>query len=145
MESSSTPFLPSSRMALSSFALILGVFFYVFGFPLVFSDSAHLEWREKILKDENALRIIGTILIALAVTTLRYHFRISPDGEGVVITIAWISLAKGLLMAWWPRHFMRMTARVEGFLFDSSTMQIFTGCVTVLLGALFTFLGLVLA
>jgi hypothetical protein len=132
-------------MALSSFALLLGVFFYVYGFPLVFADSRHLEWREKILKDENALRIVGTILIALAVTTLRYHYRITPDGEGIVIVVAWISLVKGLFMAWWPRHFMRVIARFEGFLFDSSTMQVFTGCVMVLLGALFTFLGLVLA
>lgn len=132
-------------MALSSFALLLGVFFYVFGFPLVFSDSQHLQWREKMLKDENALRVLGTILIALTVTTLRYHFQISPDGEGIVIAIAWLSLAKGLFMAWWPRHFMGIIARFEGFLFDSSTMQVFTGCVMVLLGALFTFLGLVLA
>lgn len=145
MESSSTPFLPSSCMALSSFALILGVFFYVFGFPLVFSDSAHLEWREKVLKDENALRIVGTILVALAVTTLRYHFRVTPDGEGVIIVVAWMALAKGLFIAWWPKHFMQITMRFEGFLFDSSTMQIFTGCIMVLLGALFTFLGLVLA
>jgi hypothetical protein len=86
-------------MSLSSFALVIGVFFYVFGFPLVFSDDKHLQWRKKLLKDENMLRLLGMALLMITATTLRYHYRITPDGEGAVIVIAWVAFIKALVNA----------------------------------------------
>ena len=132
-------------MSLSSFALILGVVFYVFGFPLVFSDDKHIAWRRKFLKDENILRLFAVVVISVAVTTLRRQHQISADGEGAVVFIAWIALIKGLFMAWWPATFGTYREMVEDSLLDSQAMQMFTGFIMVLLGALFTYLGLVLA
>lgn len=132
-------------MSLASFALVIGVFFYVFGFPLVFSDGTHLQWRRRLLKDENMLRLLGTALLMISVTTLRYHWRITADGEGVVIVIAWITFIKALTMAWWPSKYSAYASKMdETFLADSSGMQTFSGFVMVLLGALFTYLGLLL-
>ena len=133
------------HMSLSSFALILGVFCYVFGFPLVFSDEKHMAWRRKFLKDENMLRLLAVAVISIAVTTLRRQHEISPDGEGAIVLIAWIVLLKGLFMAWWPVQFSKVREMLEDSLLDNDAMQVFTGFVMVLLGALFTYLGLVLA
>lgn len=132
-------------MSLSSFALILGVVCYVFGFPLVFSDDKHLVWRRKFLKDENFLRLIAVVVISVAVTTLRRQHQITPDGEGAVVLIAWIVLIKGLVMAWWPATFRKYREMMEDSLLDTESMQTFIGFLMVLLGALFTYLGLVLA
>lgn len=132
-------------MSLSSFSLILGVLFYVFGFPLIFSDEKHLTWRRKFLKDENMLRLIAVFVIAVAVTTLKRQYTISADGEGAIVLIAWIVLLKGLFMAWWPRNFGQYREMMEDSLLDSPAMQMFTGCIMVILGALFTYLGIMLA
>lgn len=132
-------------MSLSSFALILGVICYVFGFPMAFSDEKHMAWRRKFLKDENMLRLIAVAVISVAVTTLRRQYSISPDGEGAMVVIAWIVLFKGLFMAWSPAKFGAMREIIEKSLFDSDVLQAFTGFIMVLLGALFTYLGLVLA
>ena len=132
-------------MTLAAFSLIIGSICYVFGFPLVFSDASHLEWRKKMLKDENSLRVIGTLVIALAVTTLKYNYRITPDAEGIVIAVAWLALLKGLFIAWWPKTYSRIRMRLEDRFFGSPAMQAFMGFVMVLLGALFTYFGLILA
>lgn len=132
-------------MSLSSFALIIGVYCYVFGFPLVFTDEKHLQWRKKVLRDENILRLLGTAFVMVSVTTLRYHWRLTSDGEGVVVFIAWAVFFKSMFMAWWPQYFSFVATKIEEFLFESTQVQVFIGFVSVLLGALFTFLGLVLA
>jgi hypothetical protein len=132
-------------MSLSAFSLVIGVFSYVYGFPLVFSDASHLEWRKKLLKDENILRVVGTAFIALSVTTLRWNWRITADGEGFIVAVAWLTLAKALFMAWWPKSFSRIENRIDDKFFSSPQMLAFQGFVMVLLGALFTYMGLILA
>lgn len=131
-------------MPLSSFALILGVVFYVFGFPLIFSDDKHIAWRRKFLKDDNVLRLIAVVVISVAVTTLRRQHAVTPDAEGAMVLIAWIVLIKGLVMAWWPATFGRYREMMEQSLLDTEGMQIFTGFLMVVLGAFFTYLGIVL-
>ncbi len=132
-------------MSLSSFSLLLGVFFYVFGFPMVFSDGKFMVWRKKLLKDEQTLRLFAAAMVGIAVTTLRRQWHVSADGEGIVVFLAWVTLVKGLFMAWWPGVSSRIGSSLEDSLLDSDAMQAFTGFVMVLLGALFTYLGLVLA
>lgn len=132
-------------MALSSFALILGVMCYVFGFPLVFSDEKHLAWRRKFLKDENMLRLVAVVVISVAVTTLKRQWQYTPDAEGAIVIVAWIVLLKGLFMAWWPATFAQYREKMEDYLLDTQAMQMFVGFVMVLLGAFFTYLGLILA
>lgn len=131
-------------MSLSSFSLVIGVFFYVFGFPLVFSDEKHLAWRRKFLKDENMLRLIAVAIISVAVTTLRRQYAVSADGEGAIVLIAWIVLLKGLFMAWWPARFGAYREKIEDSLLDSAAMQMFVGFLMVILGALFTYMGFIL-
>lgn len=132
-------------MLLSSFSLIIGVLCYVFGLPLVFSDQKYLAWKKKFLKDENSLRLFGVVIIAVAVTTLRRQWQLSPDAEGAIVVIAWLVLAKGLFAAWWPQTFGAVAQRIDNQLLGSTGSQMFTGFVAVLAGALFTYLGLVLA
>lgn len=132
-------------MSLSSFSLILGVLCYVFGFPFVFSDSKYLAWRKKFLRDEGSLRLFATVVVAIAVTTLRRQWEITPDAEGLVIFLAWVTLLKGLFIAWWPSVYSDVRGPLEKFFFGTQTMQMFSGFVMVLLGAFFTYLGLVLA
>jgi hypothetical protein len=131
-------------MSLSSFSLVIGVFFYVFGFPLVFSDESFVQWCKKLIKDLNVLRMWGAVLAAIAVTTLRYQWRVTPDGSGIIVLIAWVTLVKGILIAWWPKIFSRLRARVVEYFFGSQPVQAFTGFVMVLVGALFTYLGFVI-
>ena len=132
-------------MSLSSFSLVLGVFFYVFGFPLVFSDQQHLDWRKRFLRDENMLRIFATALIMLAVATLRTQWRITADAGGIVIAIAWMVLLKGFFMAWWPRRYSLMSSRLEAAFQRTPQMTAFVGFLMVLIGALFTYFGFILS
>lgn len=132
-------------MSLSSFSLIIGVLLYVFGFPLVFSDGSFLEWRKRVLRDENILRLVGAAFTAIAVTTLRYQWRITQDGEGIIVLVAWGVLLKGLFIAWWPRKFVALRERWMRFGEDGGAMMNFFGFVMVLAGALFTYFGLLLA
>ncbi len=132
-------------MSLSSFSLIIGVFFYVFGFPLVFLDEQHMAWRRKFLKDENMLRLIAVGVLSIAITTLRRQYQISSDAEGAIVLIAWIVLLKGIFMALLPATFGAYRAKMEGALLSSEAMQVFAGFVMVLLGALFTYVGFMLA
>ena len=131
-------------MALSSFALILGVFCYVFGFPLVFSDDEHLAWRQRMMKDENVTRLIGMTFAVIAAVTLKRQWQISSDGEGIIVTIVWLTLGKSLLMAWWPAQFIVYRQRAEAAFFDTPAMRMFVGFIMVLLGALFTYIGILL-
>lgn len=131
-------------MSLSSFSLILGVFFYVFGFPLVFCDLEYAEWRKKVMKDGNLVRIIGMAFAMIAVTTLRQQWSISGDGEGFVVAFAWIVFLKSLAMAWWPGHYERFHQALEERYMDIPAVSVFLGFLMVLLGALFTYFGILL-
>lgn len=131
-------------MSLSSFSLILGVYFYVFGFPLVFSDDKFIAWMKKFTKDENMLRLTAVVIISIAVTTLRRQSMLTFDGEGLIVLLAWIVLLKGLVFAWWPGRLIRMTDSMTKMLFSSQGLLAFVGFVMVLLGALFTYLGVLL-
>ena len=131
-------------MSLSSFSLVIGVFFYVYGFPLVFSDETYVVWWKKLTKDQNMLRILATAFIAISVTTLRYHWRITPDGEGIIVTVAWIVFLKSIFVAWWPAMFVKLHGRSYDYLLAVPSLQAFAGFLMVLLGALFTYFGLIL-
>ncbi len=131
-------------MSLSGFSLVVGVFCYVFGFPLVFCDEKHLTWRKKFMKDENMMRIIGMAFTMLAAITLRRQWVISGDGEGLIVAVAWFVLAKSLFMAWWPAKYSKMRERYEEYFFDTPAIQMFVGFLMVLGGALFTYLGILM-
>lgn len=131
-------------MSLSSFSLVLGALCYIFGFPLVFSDAKYVAWFKKFIKDEASLRLLAVPLVALAVTTLRHQWAITADGEGLVVLLAWATLIKGLAFAWWPSQMVKMKSSVHAFLLGDQGMQMFTGFVMVLLGAFFTYLGVLL-
>lgn len=131
-------------MTLSSFALILGTACYVFGLPVIFADEAFLAWRRRIVADPQSLRLAGMILTAVAVTTLRYHWRVSWDGEGAMILLAWLTLGKGLFLAWWPARAVNAAAWVDQRITSAQALT-FAGCIAVLLGAALTSLGFVLA
>lgn len=131
-------------MTLSSFCLIVGVFLYAVGFPLVFLDSKHTTWRKKLVRDEFTLRLIGIAVAALCITTLKLQWEVSPDGEGFVVAIVWIGLLKGALLAWFPSWVTKIEVWIEDTLLGSEGAQIFTGLITILIAAFFTYLGLVL-
>ena len=132
-------------MSLASFALVIGVFCYVYGFPLVFGDDKHIAWRKKMMNDENMLRFAGALFLSVAVTTLKYQWRMTADGEGLMVAVAWIVFVKAVLLALWPSMYASLTERWVDAVFDNMHLQGFVGFVAVLLGALFTYMGLVLA
>ena len=132
-------------MSLASFALVLGAACYIFGLPIVFADESFLAWRRRVMADEQVLRVLGMLLVMIAVTTLRYHWQVSVDGEGVVIVLAWLTLAKGLFFAWWPARALAVMQRIEPVLVSSHAAQTFIGCLAVFVGAVLTYLGFVLA
>lgn len=131
-------------MSLSSFALILSVFFYVFGFPLVFCDENYAAWRRKILKDGNMVRIIGMAFVMIAAVTLRRQWRMSGDGEGLVVLFAWIILFKSLFMAWWPKYYEGLRSYVEDEYLAIPAVSVIAGFLMVLLGAIFLYFGILL-
>lgn len=132
-------------MALSSFSLILGVFCYVAGFPLIFCNEKHLQWRRKFFQDENMVRAAGAVLTALVVTVVRRQWQVTPDAEGIMILWAWILLFVGLFGAWWPHRFIKVRAHWEDILFDYRGVQVIVGFVLIILAAGFTSMGLLLA
>jgi hypothetical protein len=132
-------------MSLSSFALILGAIYYVIGFPLVFTDKKFGEWLDRTLKNEDTLRLIAFPFIGIAVTILGRQSAITPDAEGLLVALAWITLLKGLMMVWWTTEFSRMKDASIDFVLSSYATQIIFGSLLVILGAFFTYLGLIVA
>lgn len=131
-------------MPLSSFALILGVVSYVLGFPLIFGDKDIVAWKKKLSKDETSLRFIGVTFAVLAVLVLKKQWQLTLDADGLIVAMAWVTLAKALLLAWWPDQMVAMKGSIEDRMLSTSTMQSLTGVLLVFFGALFTYLGLVL-
>lgn len=132
-------------MSLASFSLILGIACYVFGFPMVLSDSKHLSFRKKFLRDENNLRLISIFSLSIAALTLRGQSIITPDGEGLVIFFAWLALIEGALMALVPGWYAHMKDRTGKALVKTEAGMTFWGFVFILCGAFFTYMGMVLA
>ncbi len=131
-------------MPLSSFALIIGVVAYVFGFPLIFGDKDLVSWRKKLLKDETSMRFLGTTFAVLAVLALKRQWQVTWDADGLIVVLAWVTLAKGLLLAWWPDQITTMKGSFEERMFATQGMQTFSGLLMVAVGAIFTYLGLIL-
>lgn len=132
-------------MSLASFSLILGALYYVIGFPLVFTDKKFVEWMSTMLKDEDMLRIIAFPVICIAVTTLGRQSAVTPDAEGLLVALAWITLLKGLALVWWTTNVRSMKNKVLDVILSSQAAQITFGSVLVVLGACFTYLGLIVA
>lgn len=131
-------------MSLSSFALVLSVFFYVFGFPLVFCDEGYAVWRRKVLKDGNMVRIIGMAFTMIAAVTLRHQWKISEDGEGIVVLFAWITFLKSIFMAWWPKYYEAFRSYIEDEYLAIPAVSVSMGFLMVLLGAVFLYFGILL-
>ncbi len=131
-------------MSLSSFSLIIGVYCYVFGFPFVFSDKHYTEWCKKVLKDPNTLRVVGMVGVMIAALTLKRQWHIRYDAEGFIVLVAWLTFVKCLFAAWWPVTFSRAQEWKRKTMYATPASQAFMGFVMVLLGALFTYIGILL-
>ena len=130
-------------MSLSTFSLILGALYYIIGFPLVFTDKKFVEWLNAILKDEDTLRLIAFPVICIAVAILGRQSAITPDAEGLLVALAWITLLKGLAMVWWTTNVRAMKNIILDAVLSSHVTQIAFGSFLVVLGACFTYLGLI--
>lgn len=131
-------------MSLGSFALILGIVCYLFGFPLVFDDRKHIAWRKTVMNDEQMIRVVGTVFACLSVITLREHAILSKDIAGFVVFSAWVALAKSLVAAFSPSSTVAFYALVLRRFGNDDGGVLLTGFLTVLLGALYTYIGLAL-
>ena len=131
-------------MPISTFAIILGVMAYALGFPLVFGDKDVVAWRKKLIKDEYMLRFLGVIFAILAVLVLKKQWNITWDADGLVVLLAWLTLAKAFLMAWWPDQVAVMRGPWEDKMLSTQTMQMVSGLLMVLAGCFMTYLGLVM-
>lgn len=131
-------------MQLSTFALLIGVVWYVLGFPLVFSDKRMTAWRRKMQKDETFLRMTGTVFAVISVLVLKTQSTFTPDADGVLVVIAWIILVKALFMAWWPDQYSQMRIKFEESWMRTKQSHMMLGILMLLAGAFFTYLGLIL-
>jgi len=132
-------------MSLASFSLILGVFCYVFGLPMVMGDDKHLQWRSKLLKDVNSIRMLSLLLLAIAVTALKRQSDITADGEGLMVAFVWLALLEGAVMAIFPAWYVRLKSQTSDRMMSSDGATMFFGVVAILFGAFFTYMGVVLA
>ena len=131
-------------MHVSTFALVLGVMWYVQGFPLVFSDKQVTAWRKKVMKDETALRYMGLFWSVLAVLVLKTQPHFTPDADGLLVVVAWIILVKGLFTAWWPDQYSEMRLNLEKTWLKTHESHMTLGVIMIGVGAFFTYLGLIL-
>lgn len=131
-------------MALSSFSLILGVTYYLFGFPFLFSEKSAIAWRRKLSKDGILVRLCGAVFVMLAALTLKTQYLLTPDAEGLVILFAWLTFIKALLLVWWPELVTSWKTRFDNAILAHPTLHVGVALVMIFLGALFTYLGIVL-
>jgi hypothetical protein len=131
-------------MPLSSFCLILGTVCYVFGFPIVFQDDEFIAWQRRALSDGHVLRVIGCIFAALSVMTLRRQWQITADGEGWMVVATWIVFVKSIVVSWWPMKYVAFHSPFQDRFVDVPAFQFAVGSVLVLLGAAFTYFGILL-
>jgi len=111
---------------------------------MVLGDRKHLAWRKRFLGDENSIRLLSVVGLSLAALTLKYQSIITPDGEGIVVFVAWLALLEGILMALTPAWYVRMKAQAGKALVKNESGQMFWGVIWVLAGAFFTYMGMVL-
>lgn len=107
-------------------------------------DAKHAAWRKKLVRDEYLLRLIGVVLAVVCIATLNRQWEISPDGEGLVVAIVWITLIKAAILAWFPSWETKLKTWAEDTFLSTEGMQVFVGLVVILIAAFFTYLGLVL-
>jgi hypothetical protein len=131
-------------MSLSTFALVIGVTWYVMGFPLVFSEKRVTTWRKRMMKDETVLRYMGVLWAVLAVLALKHQSSLTPDADGLIVLIAWIILVKALFISWWPEQYSQLRMNFEQKWFRTHESHMTLGVVMLALGAFFTYLGLIL-
>lgn len=131
-------------MSLAVFSLLLGVFFYAAGFPMVMGDKKCAAWRMKFVADTNMVRMASVVLLAASVAVLKYQWELTKDGEGLLVLLAWLCLAEGAVMLIMPEWYGQMKTKFLKMLTGSDATQSFWGVVAILLGAFFTYMGLML-
>ncbi|MEQ1849312.1 MAG: hypothetical protein ABL890_01850 [Candidatus Peribacteraceae bacterium] len=131
-------------MSLAVFSLTLGVFCYAAGFPMVMNDKKHIAWRKKLLADTNVIRSFSIIVAVIALATLKMQWEITPDGEGVMVVLAWLMLLESAFMLLFPARYSEVKLKVMNALMPNEAMQSFFGFVAILFGALLTYMGLML-
>ncbi len=139
MLSCSPPPDPPSSMTLPAFAMTLGVMCYLIGFPLIFSEKKAVAWIKKWCKDAVTIRAAGAILTVLSLLVLKMNWRLMWDAEGLIVFLAWLTLVKGVFLAWWPDVPSKI---LMNFLSPATAMLL--GFALLVWGALLTFLGFIL-
>ena len=131
-------------MSLAVFSLLLGVFFYAAGFPMVMGDKKCASWRTKFLADTNAIRMASVVLLSVTAATLKYQWELTQDGEGLIVLLAWVTMLEGACMLLFPEWYGQMKSKFLKMVTGSDAAQSFWGFVAILLGAFFTYMGIML-
>lgn len=126
-------------MTLSTFAMLLGITCYLFGFPLVFSEKKAVAWMKKWMKNDDSLRVVGAIMVFVTVLLLMHTWRLTWDAEGLVVLLAWLTLVKGLFFVWAPEIPSKLSLS-----FLTPATALLAGFALLVWGALLTFLGYIL-
>lgn len=129
-------------MALSTFALLIGLTSYLFGLPMLLTEKKASAWFKKFLKsNEQLISILGGAIFLVAAVTLRRQWELTFDAEGLVVLMAWLTAVKGLYLAWQPMQYSKMAVGV----LSNHSLELLWGFFAIVWGALFTYLGFVLA
>jgi len=110
-------------MELSTFSYIIGIASLLFLVPLLVNSTKAMKFITSYLADDLTVRIMGGVLFILAFLTLKGDFSIGSDAAGLLRLVAWLTLLKGLVHAWWPERARAMKAKT---LSNASLLPLFT-------------------
>lgn len=125
-------------MTLSAFALIIAFVCYLLGVPLLIAEDRAVAWHKKFYKGNDILvSLVGGAFFIIAALALRVQWRLTLDGEGFVVLIAWLTLLKGLAIAWMPAK----SSKIAVSFLSKRSMDLLAGFLLIVWGALFLYLG----
>ena len=109
---------------------------------MLLTEKKASAWFKKLLKgNEHLVSVIGGALVLISAATLQRQSDITMDAEGLVVLMAWLTLLKGLYLAWQPAAYAKMAMGV----LTNHSLELLWGFFGIVWGALFTYLGFAIA
>ena len=128
-------------MSLAEFTIFLGVILYLVGFPTILADEKMFQWRRKLIHDDVRVRLLGGIIVALAVLVVAKEYWVDFTVRGFMTLVVWLTLIKGLVCAWWPSKLQELSSWTERKVFLDAPSRITLGVLQISMAALFTYWG----
>ena len=99
-------------MTLSTFALVLAVIEFLFGFPLLLFPKKTGRLLLDLTKADLLYRTIGALFLVLCVLVLAQGMSVGTDVPGLIRLVAWVGAIKCLIICWWPEKHALLAERM---------------------------------